>query len=137
MAEASKAHTAGTGSISTVSWNCRGSGGTTCSTLNWYLHCTGAELAFISETKCGYRRAKQRIDLLHLCNAIMVHRWVILGGLWLLWGSEVNVSLIKKSTSMIVAVVHPKCSREPWLIVGVYGDSARIGTGIFGGKLEN
>lgn len=52
--------------MSLFSWNCRGSGGSTISTLNRYLRSTRAAVAFISETKCNEEVARGRIQHLPL-----------------------------------------------------------------------
>lgn len=79
-----------------LSWNCQGSGGMTVSTLSRYLSCTKAQIAFISETKCNLVKASERIKTLPLCNSIVVSSTGRSGGLWMVWGEDVNIRLVEK-----------------------------------------
>lgn len=63
---------AGVGFMSVLSWNYRSSGGPTVSTLNRYLRCMEAKLAFISETRCDERTAVGRICNLCINNHAVV-----------------------------------------------------------------
>lgn len=84
-------------------WNCRGSGGTIVATLNRYLHCTGAQIAFISETRCGAKIAEKRIKSMLLCNHIIVPSVGLSGGLWLVWCDQIKVQSIETDRNLIVA----------------------------------
>lgn len=111
--------------MSTLSWNCRGSGGTTGYTLKRYLRCTKAGLAFISETRCNTKVAEKRIKDLPLCNSIVVASQGQSGGLWMIWSDDYEVTLIQKTKNFIATVVRLKGTQEKWLCCGVYGDPNR------------
>lgn len=71
-AKAGGPYRAGTGFMNVLLWNCRGSGGSTIRMLNRYLHCTKADLAFVSETRCNDRQAELRIKTLSLNQSVVV-----------------------------------------------------------------
>lgn len=98
----------------------------TVSTLNRYLRCTKAQIAFISETRCGVARAEERIQNLPLRNSIVVSSIGKSGGLWLIWGEDVNVRLIEQNKNMIVIMVREKGCVDEWMLIGVYGDPNRV-----------
>ena len=108
-----------------LSWNCRGSGGTTIATLNRYLHCTGAEIVFLSETRCGGSVADRRVREANLCNYEIVDSAGRSGGLWLLWSNNYNIRVSKKKKHLIIAEVQERSGGPEWLLVAVYGDPAR------------
>ncbi|XP_078175152.1 uncharacterized protein LOC144568653 [Carex rostrata] len=108
-----------------MAWNCRGSGGSTVPTLNHYLQCTDAKLAFISETRCGLQRANQRIKGLSLNNSIVVSSNGKSGGLWLIWDDSQAVSLISKNINLIAARVKGKGPHSDWILICIYGDPSR------------
>lgn len=120
-----------------ISWNCRGSGGMTISTINRYLHCTKAQIAFFSETKCDLKRATKRISELPLCNAVVVPSEGSSGGLWLVWGDEFQITVVEKSKSLIAAQVVNKASQKKWGLLAVYGDPNRTQNPIIWSRLEN
>lgn len=106
-----------------LSWNCRGSGGTTVATLSRCLHCTKEQIAFISKTRCNSKITGKWIEGLSLCNSAVVGSDGQSGGLWLLWSSEYNVAVKFKNKNVIMAEVQGQ--REDMLLVGVYGDPSR------------
>lgn len=109
--------------MSLLSWNCRGSGGlATVPTIRRYLRSIGADLAFISETKCSQVKAKQRIARLPLNNSEIVPSIGRGGGLWLLWSDNVSVSIIESTFYYIVAEVQLQPHLQPWLLFATYGD---------------
>lgn len=84
--------------MSYLSWNCRGSGGlATIQTLKRYLHSTGAAIAFISKTRCNEKRVKRRITKLGDYNFEIVRSAGQSGGLWVIWRSDMKVSVLEKS----------------------------------------
>lgn len=110
--------------MSTVlSWNCHGSGGlATIPTLRRYLQCTGAELAFISKTKCSKKQAIKRIANLPRANNEIVASKGRGGGLWLLWNDTISVKIVEVSEFFIIAVIQKDPNSQPWMFIGVYGD---------------
>lgn len=108
-----------------VSWNYQGSGGTTCATLSWYLHCTGAQVTFISETRCGKVKAEKRIKSLPLCNSEIVASNGLSGGLWLLWDDSCTVTILSKNKNLIATEINEKGPHQPWILLAVYGDPHR------------
>lgn len=113
--------------MSILSCNCRGSGGTTLSTLNCYLRCTKSSIAFISETKCDTKRSLERIKQLPLCNSIVVPSSGKSGGLWLLWDDEIKVKVLEQGKTLIAVEVQEKGSQSQWMLLAVYGDPNRKG----------
>lgn len=111
--------------MSIISWNCRGSGGSTISTLNRYLRCTKASIAFISETKCDTRRSLERIKCLSLCNSIIVPSKGSSGRLWLLWEDNIKITVLEQDKYIIAVEVVEKGKSDPWLLLGVYGDPTK------------
>lgn len=97
-----------------MSWNCRGSGGATVTTLNRYLRCTKAIIAFISETRCNLDVAVKRVAELPLCNFFSVPSVGMSGGLWLLWGDDVSVKVCRSNKFFIFAEVDGKDGQKPW-----------------------
>lgn len=108
------------------SWNCRGSGGKTISTLNRYLSCTKVVIGFISETRCNEEVALSRIRNLPLTNHFVVPSIGQSGGLWLIWNDEVQVRVIKSSRFSIMAEVKLNDGKEVWGLAAIYGDPARV-----------
>lgn len=109
--------------MSLLSWNCRGSGGpSTIPMLRRYLCSTGADLAFISETKCSKTKAERRIARLPLPNSEIVPSRGRGGGLWLLWNDSVSVSILESSLNFIIAKIQINPSAKPWVLFAVYGD---------------
>lgn len=109
--------------MSLLSWNCRGSGGSsTIPILRRYLRSTGAAIAFISETKCSAVKARRRIARLPLTNAEIVPSRGRGGGLWLLWADEISVTILQSSLNFIVAKIKIGPMAQPWLLFAVYGD---------------
>lgn len=119
-----------------LSWNCQGSGGLTVSTLNRYLRCTGAQIAFISETRCGLVKAEQRTQLLSLSNHKVVASNGKSGGLWLLWSSQVNAQIIEADSNLIVAEISEQGVSYNWLLVAIYGDPTRRGNPLLWERIE-
>lgn len=111
--------------MSFLSWNCRGSGGSIISMLKKYLRSTRAVLAFISETRCNEEVALTRISELPLTNSVVVPSRGRSGGLWMIWGDDVHVRIIKVSRFYIMAEVDLKDGNESWGLVGIYGDPSR------------
>lgn len=109
-----------------ISWNCRGSGGTTVSTLNRYLRCTKATIAFISDTRCNLEKAGKRVANLPLCNFSGVPSNGRSGGLWLLWSDDVHVNISRSNKFYFFAEVLNKDGSKPWGLVAVYGDPSRV-----------
>ena len=85
-------------------------------TLNRYLRCTRVQIAFISETRCGLRKAEERIDSLPLCNSLVVPSEGRSGGLWMVWGDEVDISLVTMNRSVIAVKVREKFKNNEWLL---------------------
>lgn len=120
-----------------LSWNCQGSGGKTVSTLNRYLRCTKAQIAFISETRCGVARAEERIRKLLLSNYIVVPSEGRSGGLWMVWGDDVSIIFLEKNKNLIAVRVREKGAVKDWILIGVYGDPSRVGNPEIWDKLES
>lgn len=116
-------------------WNCRGSGGSTVSTLNRYLQCTNAKFACVSESRCGVRKASQRIQELVLKNSIIVPSQGKSGGLWLLWDDDYDVSQILKSSNLIAAKVKGKGPQSDWIIALSMATRLELPIRLFGNKL--
>lgn len=110
--------------MSVLSWNCRGSGGSTVNTLNRYLRCTHAQFAFISETRCNLDVARQRIRELPLPNYAAVASRGSSGGLWLLWGAGIDLTVLFRSRYLIIADVKD-VKLGDWRLIAVYGDPHR------------
>ncbi|KAJ4801583.1 reverse transcriptase [Rhynchospora pubera] len=109
--------------MSLVAWNCCGSGGrATIPNLARVLQSTKACLAFVSETKCGTKKATRRIKKLPLKNHEVVPSVGSSGGLWLLWDDMVQVKVIERSVYFIFAEVKLIPSENPWLLGAIYGD---------------
>lgn len=109
--------------MSILSWNCQGSGGpSTIPILRCYLRTTGADLAFISETKCSKHKALRRIARLPLPNSEIVPSQGRGGGLWLLWSNSISVSILETSTNYIVARIQVTPAAPPWVLFAIYGD---------------
>lgn len=106
-----------------ISWNCRGSGGPAIvPIIRRYLRSTGAELAFLSETKCSRNKAEQCIARLPLTNAEIVPSVGRGGGLWLLWSDDISVEVLESCSYFIIAKIQQKPTTQPWILCGVYGD---------------
>lgn len=110
-----------------LSWNCRGSGGSTISTLKRYLRCTAASISFISETRCGVQMARSRIAELLPCNSCVVSSIGKGGGLWLLWDLDLGIRILKQSVNLIVAHVPKIADKQEWILIAIYGDPHRRG----------
>lgn len=119
-----------------LSWNCRGSGGMTGSTLNRYLQCTKSHFAFISETRSKLSTSQDRISNLSLRNSIIVPSQGKSGGLWFIWGEEVDASLIEKTKNYIACTVKQRTGPLEWMCIGVYGDPNRVENQAIWDRLE-
>lgn len=109
--------------MSILAWNCQGSGGpSTIGILKRYLRSTGAELAFVSETKCSREKAVNRIARLPLQNCEIVPSQGRGGGLWLIWSDSISVTILETSKHFIVAWIQLNPSAAPWILFAVYGD---------------
>ena len=86
------------------------------------LRTTGADLAFISETKCKKHKALRRIARLPLSNSEIVPSQGRGGGLWLLWSDSISVSILETSINFIVARIQVTPAAPPWVLFAVYGD---------------
>lgn len=111
--------------MSVLSWNCRGSGGSTISTLKRYIRCTGASITFVSETRCGIQVAEARLATLAPCNFCAVPSNGQAGGLWLIWDPGIDIRIIKQNINMIAAWVPKIGDKEAWILIAVYGDPHR------------
>lgn len=110
--------------MNVFSWNCRGSeGAATIPTLQLYLWCTGAKLAFISKTNCLKDIAEGKIGRLLLQNATIIPSKGRGGGLWLLWSDEISVSILESLCFLIVTKIKKYSLSEPWILLCVYGDN--------------
>lgn len=109
-----------------LSWNCRGSGGTTVSTLKRYLRSTKATIAFLSDTRCSLEQARIRVDDLPLRNFSGVAANGRSGGSWLLWSDDVIVNICCSNKFYFFANVSNKDGSKLWGLVAVYGDPSRV-----------
>lgn len=125
-AEAGGPRFVGTRVMSLLSWNCRGSGGSTITTLNRYLRSTRALVAFILETKCNEEVARGRIQQLPLNNFSLVPSRGRSGGLWLIWEDEVKLRVVKSTRFFILAKINLNDGKESWGLACVYGDPSRV-----------
>lgn len=108
--------------MSTLSWNCRGAGGPRkLQFLQQILRSTGANLAFVSETKCSFIKSKRVLQPIPLLNHFIIPSVGRSGGLWLLWDDNTCVTVLRHNRFMIYAEITP--TKQPqWHLVCVYGD---------------
>lgn len=95
------------------------------STLSRYLRCTGAKIAFISETRCGLKKAELRTKKLSLCNSCLVPSRGKSGGLWLIWDRDVKLKVLQQSPNLIAAQITEQAQNSDWFLIAVYGDPKR------------
>lgn len=72
------------------------------------------------------KRTLSRIQNLPLTNSVVVPSRGRLGGLWLLWGDDVQVRVIKATRFYIMAEVKLNDGNEAWGLAGIYGDHSRV-----------
>lgn len=90
--------------------------------LRRYLRTTGADLAFLFETKCSKAKALRRIARLPLTNSEIVPFQGRGGGLWLLWADSISISILETSRYYIVVRIQTSPAALPWIHFAVYGD---------------
>lgn len=95
-----------------IGWNCQGKGRNLASSpkmeyLAKLLNSTGAQIAFISETRSSGCNSSQLNSRFSTVGSFVVPSDGLSGGLWMLWSNEVQISIKFSNHYVILAeVVH-------------------------------
>jgi Reverse transcriptase (RNA-dependent DNA polymerase)/zinc-binding in reverse transcriptase/Endonuclease/Exonuclease/phosphatase family len=107
-----------------LAWNCRGGRGPRRKQfLRSLLNATRADIVFVSETKSSRRKSVAFLQTLPLQNFDLVPSNGLSGGLWLIWGSHIQIRVFEKNKNYFFAWVQTR-DKPPWLLVCVYGDAS-------------
>lgn len=110
-----------------IGWNCQGKGRNLASSpkmeyLAKLLNSTGAQIAFISETRSSGCNSSQLNSRFSTVGSFVVPSDGLSGGLWMLWSNEVQISIKFSNHYVILAeVVHISTNVE-FALACVYGD---------------
>jgi hypothetical protein len=107
-----------------ISWNCRGAGGPRKQRfLRDLIISTRADIAFISETKSSSRKAVRYLRRLPMQHFDYIPSQGLSGGLWLVWGGHIQLTVFEKNRFFMFAWVH-SVDKPSWILVVVYGDAS-------------
>jgi exonuclease III len=107
-----------------LSWNCRGAGGPgKIQFLKDLLRNTRADIAFVSETRSGVRRAVRQLHRIQEYHWHMVPSIGLSGGLWLFWSRQIKLSVLKAEKHYIIALIETGPD-EGWVLALIYGDAS-------------
>ena len=86
------------------------------------MYSTGAQIAFISETITSRYNSSQINSRFNTAGSFVVPSDGLLGGLWLIWSDEVQVSIKFFNHYVILAIVVHISTNVEFALACVYGD---------------
>uniref|UniRef100_A0ACD6AED0 Uncharacterized protein n=1 Tax=Avena sativa TaxID=4498 RepID=A0ACD6AED0_AVESA len=110
-----------------IGWNCQGMGRNIGSShkmehLSRLMNSTGAQISVISETRSFRCNSSQINPCFNTAGSFVVPSNGLLGGLWLLWSDEVQISIKFSNNYVILAVVVHIATNTEFALACVYGD---------------
>ena len=110
-----------------VGWNCQGKGrslanSTKMEYLARLMNSTGVQVTFILETRSSKITLIQLNARFNTANNFVVPSNGLSGGLWLLWSTDVSVSVKFSNRYLILAVVVNLATDMEFILTCVYGD---------------